>query len=337
MNLFERIFGQSEQNVQTPISDPREREREMVAKLQAIDLDNPHRQLSDEKVEQLRISAVIRDACQELRYPLVIDQDVTQLDSDLAAIISALGEAIRLGQEMTAEWACSALTFSIRNLRTEIADMDAELTAETMRCRLEYSQNLRLLVELCRKYDDLNTSLGQRTRMRRQKRQELDAIKDSYLSRRNSGVLDHLLQELRLHVSTPAAMSDEAQALRNELSQLHLLKSSVIELDIAIDADQVSLNTCRAQIDSRRNALASAPRARDPKLQDRINEADRLYRSRLQQELDEAENSIRSYAQHIAGMTDIARQSVVLSNLSTDLEDQKNQTIAQLNQQLRES
>lgn len=331
------LSRQSNRKSDQHISDPRAREQEMIAKLRSIDIDDPHRQLSDEKIEELKIRTVIEDACRDLRYPLVIDQDISQLDEELAAIISSLAEAIRMGKEMTAECACSALTSAIENLSMDISDLDADMAAETMRCRLEYSRDLVLLLQLCREYDNLTFSLKTRTKMRQQKRRELDKIKASYLSRRNSGILDHILQELRLHVATPAAMGEEARALRDELSKLHLLKSAIIGLDIAIDADQVTRNTRGAQIDSRRNALASAPRPRDRKLQARINEADRIYREQLQRELEEAENAIRDYTQHIDNMTDIGRQSVVLTNLAVDLEDRKNQSIAQLQAQLPES
>lgn len=333
MSLFGSIFGQSDKH----ISDPRAREREMVAMLQAIDLDDPHRGLSDRKLRELKLPAVIEDAIRDLRYPLVVDQDLSQLDRDLTCIISALDQAVKHGRELTAQWASYALTFAIRNLRTEIHDMDTDLTAETLRCRLEYSRNLKLLVELCTEHDLLTASLAQRRSHRQEKRRELDTAKARYQSRRDSGELELPLNELKLHIHNPAALSDEARDLRDELSKLHLLKSAVIELDVAIDADKLSLNTCSAQIDSRRNALASAPRARDPKLQERINEADRLYREQLRKDLNAAEEAIRAYDRHTDAMADLAGHSVHMANIAKALEERKQLELERLRQQLHES
>ena len=333
MNLFGKIFGQPDEN----ISDPRVREKEMIAKLQAIDLDDPYRSLSDEKIEKLQIRAVIEDACEALCYPLVIDQDIRQLDSDLVCIISALNEAIKHGQEMTAEWSCSALTFAIRNLRTDISDMDADLAAETMRCRVEYSGNLKLMVELCRQYDTVTSGLAKRQKLRQEKRLELDNAKLNYQTRRDSGALDIALGELETKVHAPATMSDDTRALREELSTLHRLKSTLIELDISIDTNLVKRNNLMAEIDSLRNALASAPQARDPKLQERINEANRLYREKLRRELNDAEEAIRSYATHTDTLRDLAKHSAHLSDSARALEERKQMDLQRYRQSEHES
>ena len=332
MSLFGSLFGQQDKQ----ISDPKVRELEMKDKLRAIDLADPHRALSDEKILDLKIHAVIQDAIEQLRYPQAADQDLNQLDKDLAAIISALGESVRHGYELTAQWACSALTTAIRNLSIDLAGMDAEYAGETLRCRREYSRNLKLLVELCREHDQLTASLTSRQRHRQEKRRELDMAKVRYQSRRDSGQLSEPLNDLKLHVHNPAALSDEARALRDELSALHRLKSTIIELDVSIDADKLSLNNCAAQIDSRRNALARTPRAADPKLQERINEADRLYREQLNRDLNEAEKAIRLYAEHTEVMVEIASHGAHLTTTAKALEERKRLEEERLRQQLHD-
>lgn len=333
MSLIESLFGQQEISV----FDPRAREREMTAKLRAIDLADSRRALSNEKILELKLHGVIQDAVEQLRYPESPGQDLSQLDRDLASIISVLDESVKCGYELTAQWACSALTFAIRNLGMDLSGMDAEYAAETMRCRLEYSQNLKLLVELCRKHDQLTASLNTRQRQRQEKRRELDTAKLRYQSRRDSGQLDTALYDLKINVHNPAALTDEARALRDELSTLHRLKSTIIELDVFIDADKLSLNTCAAQIDTRRNALARTPRAADPKLQARINEADRLYREQLNRDLNETEEAIRLYAQHTDVMVEFASHGAHLATTSRALEERRLMEEERLRQQLLES
>lgn len=328
-----RPFGQQDKN----ISDPKAREQALKDQLRAIDLADPHRGLPDAKILELKIHAVIQDAIEQLRYPQAADRDLDQLDRDLCGIISVLGESVRCGYELTAQWACSALTSAIRNLSLDLSGMDAEYAAETMRCRREYSENLKLLVELCREYDLLSAALTSRQRHRQEKRRELDLAKVRYQFRRDSGQLARTLEDLRLHIHNPAVLSDAARELWDELSTLHRLKSTIIELDVAIDADKLSLNNCAARIDSRRNALARTPRAADPRLQERINEADRLYREQLNRDLNEAEEAIRLYAQHTEVMIGLASHGAHLTSTSMALDERRQLEEERLRQQLRES
>lgn len=331
------VFGKPIRQPNKQTFDPSTRELEMKDKLRAIDLADPHRALSDEMVLKLKIHAVIQDAIEQLRYPQTVDQDLTQLDRDLAGIISSLGESVKHGYELTAQWACRALTSAIRNLCIDLSGMDAEYASEALRCRREYSQNLKLLVELCTEHDLLSAGLASRQQHRQEKRRELDMAKHHYQFRRDSGQLNALLDNLKLHIHDPAALSDEARELRDELSALHRLKSTILELDVSIDADKLSLNNCSAQIDTRRNALARTPRAADPKLQERINEADRLYREQLNRDLNEAEAAIRLYAEHTEVMMGLASHGAHLTTTSRALEERKHLEEERLRQQLRES
>lgn len=328
------LFGK-QQNKQT--FDPIVRELETKNKLRAIDLADPHRALSDEKILSLKIHAVIQDAIEQLHYPQTDDPNLSYLDNDLVSIISLLGESVKYGYELTAQWACSALTAAIRNLSIDMTGMDAEYTSETMRCRWEYSQNLKLLVELCREHDRLSAGLESRQQHRQEKRRELDMAKQRYQFRRDSGLLNEPLDNLKMYVHNPAALSDEARELRDELSTLHRLKSTIIELDVSIDADKLSLNNCAAQIDTCRNALAKTPRASDPKLQQRINEASRLYREQLNKDLNEAEKAIRLYAEHNAAMTEFAEHGANLTIAARAEEERRQMEMERLRQKLSES
>ena len=324
-NLFGGLFGGKPKQEETIKKGPetatgiRQREKKMIARLEAIDLDDPQNQLSEQKLQELNVQGVINYALSELHYPLVIEHDIKNLDDNMDYIIRALEDAVKNGEEATAEWACTALVFAIKNLRTDVPGVDQDCADALMECRVEYSQNLRLLVELCRSQDALTANLADQRARRQEKRQELDAAKNRYQARRDSGALDLYLAELERNAHNPAALSDEALELRNELSNLHRLKASLIEVDTSINADQVSLNNRIAQIDSRRNALAKPPHVDDPKLQERINEANRLYRESLRRQLNEAEQGMRDYEVHIGAMTELANHSVHIMSVTQSL------------------
>ena len=320
-SLFGMLFGKKpETKDPIPVAEARGRERAMIALLQSIDLEDPRNRLSPEKLQELNIPGIIRYACSELRVPVTTDQDAQELDKNLDYIIRALENSIREGEEMTAEWACAALVFSIRNLRMDIAGLEGDYANDLMACRVEYARNLRQLVEQCREHDLLAANLAELECRRQQKREELDTAKNRYVARRDSGALDIYLAELEQNIHNPASMSDEAKALKKELSNLQMLKASLIEVDTAIDADQVSLNNRITQIESRRNALSSPPHTHDPKLQERINEANRLYREKLRRQLNDAEQALRDHDVHIGAMTELANHSVHVYTVSQALQ-----------------
>lgn len=320
-NLFGGIFGgkppkQAGADAPQPDKIPgeiRKRENAMRGKLENIKngtLFDPQRRLSAEKEKELNITGVINYALSQLKYPLISEQNIINMDNNISYIIDALEDAIKNNYEMTAEWACTALVFAIKNLRIDIPDVDKHLATELMECRVQYSENLRLLVELCREHDHTVNTLAEQTRRRQEKRDKLDDGKADYQIRLNRGDLNAARAELQMYIHDPSKLSDEALALRDELANLHLLKSSILEIDTTINADQVLLNTRKAQIDSRRNALANPPHVHDPKLHDRINEANRRFREQLRRALDEADQGMKDYNVHISAMQDLANHSV---------------------------
>ena len=309
--LVDKIkHGKNEKKESDFISEPREREKRMIARLKAIDLSDPQRQLSDEKVEELGVQGVIDYACNELSFPLIIDQDIKNLDADLEYIIKAVEDAVMKGRELTAEWACMALITAIKELRTDIAGVDQEFAKEIMECRVEYIQNLRLLVELCKDQDEATGNLNYQLVRRQENRDALDRAKNHFQARRDSGELDLELGELETKIHAPGTMSEGALNVRDELYEIHYLTASLIEKNVVIDSEKLLLNNRKAQIDSRRNALAKPPYFSDPKLNQRINEANERFRNRLRRTLNEVEQGMKDYNIHINSMKELANHSV---------------------------
>lgn len=302
------------------ISESRNREKEMSAILGKIDVNHPQRKLSDKKVQQLNIPGVIAYALEELAYPLIIDQDIANLDKDLEYIIKALDEAIMEGRENTAEWACVALVTALEDLRTDIAGVDQEYAKEIMECRVAYIHNLRLLVELYRDYDEKSKNLKVYTERRKAKREELDKAKNHYQTRLDAGELDQALNDLETKIHDPAGMSDAARDLRDELFRIHMLNSSLKEVELSVDVAQVEVNNRSAQIDSRRNALATPPYVADPKINKRIEVANEYYRNSLRRTLNEVEQGMKEYNIHIKAMEQISGHSVFTMTAQQGLE-----------------
>ena len=336
-NFFKNPFSKSspadkKHQDKEDITKSHQSEKETKALLGDIDLGNSQNKLSPEKIQSLNIAGVLKYAEQELKYPLITEYDLTNLDNNMKYIIGALNTAVKEGLEATAEWACITLVFAVKSLRTQVDGIDKDWEDSLWDCRVEYSENLKLLVQSSIEQDRLTDELAEQKGRRQKERNDLDQRKSSYQSRRDSGKLDALLAELEQKAHNPAALSDAAKDLRDELFQIHLLKASLIEIDAAIDAKQVALNGTYSEIKSRRNTLSSPPRVKDPKLQDKINEANRRYRDSLRRQLNEAEEALRSHNVHISAMGDLANHSVHITTVTKAIEMDKEMQLEKLKQ-----
>lgn len=304
--------AQEKHQEQVMVSECRKREREMIAQLNAIKFDSPQNQLSAEKIKALNMPGVVRYVAGELKYPLIVEQDLAKLDKSLDYCVKALHTSVKEGLEYTAEWSSTALIAFIKNLRTEVDGIDLEYADALMQNKLEYALNLELLVKTSIEYDRLGHELEGQVARRQERREKLDALKASYQARRNAGLLDGLLADLKQHANDPNNLSDEAKNLRDELNEMHNLKDIILEIDTTIEAKRADYNRRKLDIENRRNALASPPRVTDPELQAKINKANELYREGLRRQLNITEIGLEAYRSHISEMRELARHVTII-------------------------
>ena len=302
------------------ISESFGREKMMIAKLQEIKLDDPRQKLSQAKIQELGIQKVVDILCKDLKFPLITDRNLENMDEDILSIIALLDDAVREGFEQTAEWACTALMTAIKELRTDVPDVYREYATEFMECRAVYLKNLYVLVQEYWEYETAERNKTKLVEERRDMRTKLDNDRDNYLARRDSGELVGPLDELETNIHQPGLLSDAALKVRDELNSLHVQKSKLIEKDTAINAEQVKANMRDAQIATTRNILASPPHYTDSKLNDRIDQANKCYREQLRNTLNQIEDALKNYDVHISAMRELRNHSVFIRFATVALE-----------------
>lgn len=309
--LFAGLFG-SKSKQEAPIKKGPEaaaasrlREKKMIAGLESIDLNNPQNRISQQKLRELNIQGAINYALSELRKPLILEYDTEKLDENLHYIIQALEDAVRNGGERTAEWACTALVFSIRDLRTEIPGVDQGQADALMERRLEYSHNLRLLVELCMRLDRLTQDLKDMHLRRNSQQAELEQRRALLEGRTKSGELDTALGELQARQDDSAPLSAEALALQQEQNAIRLLEQSIEKITQQIAAHQEEANNYQSYFNNIRNILSTSPHVTDPTLNSRIQAALKHERDYLRSLLDAAERSRNLLDVHVHALNDL--------------------------------
>ena len=309
--LFAGLFG-TKSKQEAPIKKGPEaaaasrlREKKMIAGLESIDLNNPQNRISQQKLRELNIQGAINYALSELRKPLILEYDTEKLDENLHYIIQALADAVKNGGERTAEWACTALVFNIRDLRTEIPGVDQGQADALMERRLEYSHNLLLLVQLCMRLDRLPQDLKDMHLRRNSQQAELEQRRALLEGRTKSGELDTALGELQARQDDSAPLSAEALALQQEQNAIRLLEQSIEKITQQIAAHQEEANNYQSYFNNIRNILSTSPHVTDPTLNSRIQAALKHERDYLRSLLDAAERSRNLLDVHVHALNDL--------------------------------
>lgn len=238
---------------------PAERERKLQAQLMCIDLLNPVNRLSPEKIRELNIDGVIRYASQTLKYPESAAPYLDTLDKHITFLIQALEQSVKAGLEMTAEWSCTALVFAVRNLSIEAGGTEKEYEDKIWEARLQYLQNLELLVRCCIEHDRQSETVTEMTERLRRRHEELEQRKQHFLTRKQSGELDAAIAELQMHAHHPAMLSPDAMKLREDLGCIADLSKDVEEIDRILASRQNALEQISAEIQFLRNILSAPP------------------------------------------------------------------------------
>ena len=283
-NLFGGLFGPKPRPVPAVMEPTKQA---LLARLRAMDVP-------PEVFRELQIPELLRWAASRLEALPNVCWAAREPEEKLDGIIRVLDAALRERLPMTAEYACAALVCAIGNLYTEIPDPEQKYADALTECRTEYARKLRELATQCMEIDRLTRQLEKMTARRQEKRREMDALKADYTARRDSGALDNLLAELERNAHNPAALSDGALELRILLSSLHVCKAELIAIDADIHYNRLPLDDRKTEVERLRNALSKSPHVDDPKLQERMNGAHKLYRESLRRELGRMEEELRS-------------------------------------------
>lgn len=320
---------------QVTLANNRSRAAAMKAKLERIDFS-----VSKFKPETIReYRALASEAIRELNDPAVITMDTKALDDYIDYAIDAFTKAIQEGLEMTAQWSGAAIYQSLTNLRKEISGIDLENADELYKKRLEYAENLEILVKSSMKYDaDYAQMLNQQARYQ-EKLEEIRKKKEWYTAEKNTPEGSLAIAEIRQFASEPSRLSHKARLIQDELYRCHILEGSAEEIRLDIHTKEKKLEAEIQEIESTRNRLAELPVVTDPMLQEKINRAAQSYRDNLRRTLNELQEAQLAYVRHLSGLRTLAEHTMFTNSTAAAIKtmnsiDREQREEAQRNQRL---
>lgn len=329
--LLNRVTGGSQKLTQTQQREhdmqlqdkqtqDRLRELSLAACLNEIDLGKGSA-LSQKQLDSLEIPGVIRRArylfCEK---PVVIDQDMTEIDERIKFMIYELGRSIREGHETTARWACVALAVATDVLHVRIENNDQEYADALMKERRKYAQNLELLVKNAREYDWCTRELNTQLRRYNDQKQELEKATEAVQKKIDTREGMQLLLEIKKHANDPMKMSVPAKELQEQLRDLHRKSDSLIGVAIAANTIAEQQSMYAGHVDECRNHVALYPRVTDPNLLAKNEDANNAYIDELTSRLTQAERGRAILANYLSQMMNLGKH-VLFQQAATEALD----------------
>lgn len=298
---------------QVTLANNRSRAAAMKAKLERIDFS-----VSKFKPGEIKeYQALANEAIRELNDPAVITMDTEALDKYIDYAIDAFMKAIQEGLEMTAQWSAAAIYQGLTNLRKEISGIDLENADALYQKRLEYAENLEILIKSSMQYDaDYTQMLNQQVRYQ-EKLEEIQKKKEWYTAEKNTPEGSLAIAEIRQFASEPSRLSDKARLIQDELYKCHILEGSADEIRLDIHTKEKKLEMEMQEIESTRNRLAELPIAIDPMLHEKIDRATQSYRDNLRRTLNNLQEAQMAYERHLSALRTLAEHPTFTNSTAT--------------------
>jgi hypothetical protein len=288
------------------------REHDMISLLNCINIADPNNKLPLKTIQERGYDRIIRLAINELKLPPIFDQDIEKLDNHFKYAIHALDLAIKEGYETTAEWASAALHTFVTTLRTEVPGMDAEFADALLESKLAYAENLKILINASREFDELTRDIARQRKRLAAKKTEFAEMRAAMDAKRQTEEGVRAESEITEYANNPGAMSDAAKQMRDELYAIHRLKGEIVQLETDIETKHVTKQSREADVENARNRLATPPTVSDPMQQERINKANDLYINNMLKKLNAAEEHTKAMDQFISKISSLREHGVFI-------------------------
>ena len=317
--LWEKVTGGKQNHVsKTVVPGP-----DLATLLTSVQLslDDPANKLSAEKIEELHIRIVLQRVRQELvEYPVVTTEDMLEIDQVVKYILNELRYAVERGYETSAHWSTAALAMAVNALYTPIPANDLEYSDALMAERLRYAQNLKLLVQNARYYDEYTVELDVCTHRYNQKKEALPALTEEIQTILDSEEGRLLMDDIRDHDEEPAEMKPAARELRDKLLYLNLLERDKLDLslDVSTAAEQQYLYS--KYLDQIQNIVKFSPRVMDPRLAAKNQEALKAHAAELRRRLVHMEELLKPYDANLSELNDLVPHAVFQKDTAEDLD-----------------
>ena len=310
---------------QNKLTEDRVRELSMAQLLKETELmlSSSECKLSAKQIDDLGIRSVLKRARYELvEHPVMIDQDMTEIDECIKYIINEISRAAKQGYETAAHWANVALATATETLHIPIEGNDTEYAAELMKERCKYARNLKLLTQNALSYDQYTAELANNIERYNKKEEEISKLTEDVQKVLDSKDGPYLLHEVEINADDLSRLTDRrAMQLRSDLIMLHHLEDALIAFSIDVNAAAENQTMYAQQMDQCRNYIANIPKVTDPKLAAKNHEAAEAYTAELRRRLNNAEAGMKAIAANLSELMNLGSHTLFQTGSAIALDE----------------
>ena len=301
--------------------------KELHLLLEKIDLSRLCNRCFFDQTHEDNIRRTIRYVHHALDISWHLDWDYSEVCKHMKPLIGVLEDAVNRHFLSIADYACAALILSAANLLVPPERIYSDMHDMMLQCRNEYSVKLRDLTLTIAERERLLQNLHTMQEHHRNDSEELKRRVASFKARMDSGELKALLPWLHAFPAPlPPIAPAAAKALHEELRSIHLLKQALLEMENDLHTMRSKISAADLEIRHHRSTLSSPPLIRDPRLREKVDEANRLYREQLRRQFQTAQKVLCGHGSHI--LEELIRDSLLDISVSTAIRldmDRKNE------------
>ncbi len=297
---FLDLFSKKEEPKKTDreqVSEVRSTTQQIAVKLSQVRFTEGGK-IDREKMDKYR--AAISALTSEIDRAQILRLDTSEIDRRILYLAEYLPDAIRNGNEETADRILRAVSFGITRARRDIGAKDMERSASIVESRVRRLDMYRDVIELSRKIDDLNASMAQQDRLLEKYKSDYEVCSADL--KKNAALRPDLVRQIDELGFGSNQLSAGARGLDTARVRVIQLSDTIENLERQKATNEAALQQNQATIHTLENQMTQADALVDEQTLDHIRKEQAQFQSemlKLENQIDEMERLNKDFTRSL--------------------------------------
>ena len=297
---FLDFFNKKEEPKKTDretVSEVRSTTQQIAVKLAQVRFTEGGR-IPREKMDKYR--ATIAALTNEIDRAQILRLDTSEIDRRILYLAEYLPDAIRNGNEETADRILRAVSFGITKARRDIGSKDMERSATIVEARVRRLDMYRDVIELSRKIDDLTASMAQQDKLLEKYKADYEVCSADL--KKNAALRPDLVRQLDELGFGSNQLSAGARGLDTARVRVIQLSDTIENVERQKATNEAALQQNQATINTLENQMTQADALVDEQTLDHIRKEQSLFQGemlKLENQIDEMERLNKDFTRSL--------------------------------------
>lgn len=297
---FLDLFSKKEEPKKTDreqVSEVRSTTQQIAVKLSQVRFTEGGK-IDREKMDKYR--AAIAALTSEIDRAQILRLDTSEIDRRILYLAEYLPDAIRNGNEETADRILRAVSFGITRARRDIGAKDMERSASIVESRVRRLDMYRDVIELSRKIDDLNASMAQQDKLLEKYKSDYEVCSADL--KKNAALRPDLVRQIDELGFGSNQLSAGARGLDTARVRVIQLSDTIENLERQKATNEAALQQNQATIHTLENQMTQADALVDEQTLDHIRKEQAQFQSemlKLENQIDEMERLNKDFTRSL--------------------------------------